>query len=342
VDTRAPSPAQTLRIVAIVFAVLIALRFLWIAHAIFIVAFLGIIAGLALSKATDWLERHRVRRALGAPATLIAVLALLIAIGTWTAPTVKTQLKQLTAEAPQTLRTLEERFGLAQKDNVLIANVGKELRGLTKFLFPVISSVLGAVAGIVIILFIAVYIAAQPDLYREGILHLIPKRGRPRAEETLDTLRDTLRQWLLARLMAMVIIGTLTGIALGLMRVKGAAALGLLAGVMELIPFFGPFISAIPAIGIALVDSPQKALGVVALYVVMQQLEGNVITPIILEKRLDIPPVLTVISVSAMSVVFGVIGMLIAEPLLAATLVVAKMLYVQDVVGDDVTIGKHG
>ena len=329
-----------LRAVAIFFGVLIALRFLWIAHAIFIIGFLGIIAGLAISKATDWLEQHRVRRAIGAPATLIAILALLVAIGMWTFPTVREQVTQLTSELPQTMRSIEQRLGLAQKDNVFIANLGKELRSLTKFLFPVISSVLGAIAGLVIILFIAVYIAVQPELYRNGILHLIPQDARLRAEETLDTLRDTLRQWLLARLMAMVIIGTLTGLGLALMRVKGAAALGVIAGFMELIPFFGPFISAIPAIGIALVDSPQKALGVMALYVVMQQLEGNVITPLILEKRLDVPPVLTVLAVSAMSVVFGVIGMLIAEPLLAATLVITKMLYVQDVVGDDVKIGK--
>ncbi len=100
-------------------------------------------------------------------------------------------------------------------------------------------------------------------------------------------------------------------------------------------------VSAIPAIGIALVDSPQKALWVVGLYILMQQLEGNVITPVLLERRLDVPPVLTIVVVAAFGVVFGVIGMLIAEPLLAAILVTTKLLYVQDVVGDDVSIGKE-
>ena len=92
-------------------------------------------------------------------------------------------------------------------------------------------------------------------------------------------------------------------------------------------------------IGVALLDSPQKALYVVILYIVMQQLEGNVITPLLLEKRLDIPPVLTVVTVAALGVVFGVIGMLIAEPLLAAVLVTTKMLYVNDAVGDEVKVG---
>jgi predicted PurR-regulated permease PerM len=141
-----------------------------------------------------------------------------------------------------------------------------------------------------------------------------------------------------ARLIAMVAIGIITTVALVALDVKAAIALGLLAGLLELIPFFGPIMSALPAIGIALADSPQKGLYVLILYILLQQIEGNLITPLILERRLDIPPVLTILAVSALGVVFGVLGMLIAEPLLAVCLVTAKMLYVQDVVGDDVKI----
>src|SRR6185295_15346775 len=103
--------------------------------------------------------------------------------------------------------------------------------------------------------------------------------------------------------------------------------------------FFGPIASAIPAIGVALIESPEKALWVAGLYLVVQQLEGNVLTPLLLRQRLDIPPVLTVVTVAALGVVFGVIGMLIAEPLLATVLVTTKMLYVNDVVGDEVNVG---
>jgi predicted PurR-regulated permease PerM len=228
-----------------------------------------------------------------------------------------------------------------QQQGGLTAQIGRELRNATKFLFPIITSVFGAIGGLVIVLFLAMYIAATPGMYREGLRHLIPHRYRDRGDDLLDALRDTLRQWLIARAMAMVIIGVVTGGALALIGVKGAAALGVLAGIMEFVPFFGPIISAIPAIGIALVDSPQKALWVIGLYLFVQQLEGNVVTPLLLKKRLDIPPVLTVVAVSALGVVFGVLGMLIAEPLLAAVLVTTKLLYVQDVVGDEVKLGKE-
>ena len=325
-----------LRVVAIVFGVLIALRFLWIAHAIFFVTFLGILLGLAVSKATDWLEEHRVRRAIGAPATLFAGIALIVALTALVAPSVTEQTGEIRRELPQALKTLEQKFGDVPIAANVAALIARELRGFTRLLFPMISGVVGAAGGLIIVLFIAMYVAIEPRLYRTGLLHLVPHRHRKRAEEVLAALRDALRQWLVARLMAMVIVGLISGLGLFALGVKSAAALGLFAGLLELIPFFGPFVAAIPAIGIALADSPQKAFGVLLLYTAIQQLEGNLITPLILERRLHVPPVLTIVAVSSMGIVFGVLGMLVAEPILAATLVVTKMLYVQDVVHDDV------
>ncbi|HEX2834829.1 MAG TPA: AI-2E family transporter [Thermoanaerobaculia bacterium] len=350
------STKTALRAAAVVLGLIFALQFLWIARAIFIVTFLGVLLGLAVARAADHLERLRIKRAFGAPLVILLGLGLLIGIGAFTAPTIREQTRELTRELPKSVEEIDRWLDRTpakailgnpqpagasqQKREGLAAQLGHELRGATKFLFPILSSTFAAAAGVIIVLFIAMYIGATPGLYREGLLHLVPQRNRERAEEVVSTLRDTLRQWLIARLLAMVAIGVITGVGLALLQVKGAAALGLLAGLLEFIPFFGPFASAVPAIGIALVDSPQKALYVAILYLVVQQLEGNVITPLLLEKRLDIPPVLTVVAVSALGVVFGVLGMLIAEPLLAVVLVTTKMLYVQDVVGDDVKVGK--
>jgi predicted PurR-regulated permease PerM len=382
------SARTALKVTAIVFAVLIALRFLWIAHAIFIVTFLGVLLGLALGRVVDFLEKHKVRRGIGAPVTLLVLLGMLFGLGAMVAPAIKKQSGEIAQELPKAIDQIEKKLGNSKASKALglspqtkpaapqqggqpqgqpqggqqqqggakppeqqggakpqeqhgglSSQLGKEVRGATKFLFPIISSVFGAVGGVIIVLFIAMYIAADPGLYRQGLVHMVPHKSRARANEVLVTLAKTLQQWIIARGIAMVAIGLITGIGLALLNVKGAAALGVLAGLLELIPFFGPFVSAIPAIGIALVDSPQKAVAVIVLYIIIQQLEGNVITPLILEKKLDIPPVLTVVGVSAMGIVFGVLGMLVAEPLLAAVLVLTKMLYVQDVVGDDVKVG---
>lgn len=383
------SARAALRVTAIVFAVLIALRFLWFARAIFIVTFLGILLGLALSRAVDFLERARIRRGLAAPLVLFVVVGLVAALGAAIAPSLRTQTRELSTELPKAVGAVErwlnqtpakaliqppapgqqpapaasgsgdssrnqprstpqqepqQKAGEQQPgeadEGALASQLSREFRGATRFLFPIVSSFFGAIGGLVIVLFIAMYIAAEPNLYRKGILHLVPHRHRSEATDLLATLGTTLRQWLIARLIAMVLIGVITGAALAALDVKAAAALGVLAGLLEFVPFFGPIASAVPAIGVALVDSPQKALWVVFLYIVLQQLEGNVITPLLLEKRLDIPPVLTVFSVAALGMVFGVIGMLVAEPLLAVVLVTTKMLYVNNVVGDDVAVGK--
>jgi predicted PurR-regulated permease PerM len=383
VDIRSISPRAALTAAAIAIALLIAMRFLWVVRTVFIVTFFGVLLGLALSRATDFLERLHLKRAIGAPLVMLAALLLLTALGVMLASPLRTQLRNLSKELPKAIQTLERRvrgtpaqqiFDSAAANqraaqqtkqqpqsnvsgnsdpsgkagdsaagalqNGLLRVLGRELRGLVQYLFPVLSSTFGALAGLVIVIFIAIYIAIAPGLYKQGMLHLVPHPARPRAQEVLETLGVTLRQWLIARLIAMVLIGLITGVGLGLIGVPGALALAVLAGLLELIPFFGPIVAAIPALAIAFTQSPQMGLGVAALYLLVQQIEGNVITPVILKRRLDIPPVLTIVAVSVLGVALGVLGMLLAEPLLAAILVIVKMLYVQDVVGDPVTVGK--
>ena len=345
--------ATAFRVAAIVFGLLIALRFLWIAHAIFIVTFLGVLLGLAVSRAVDLLEKVHFKRGIAAPLVVLVGLGALIGVGALMAPSLRDQTRQLSSELPKLVdqadrwlqrtpaKALVQQPPQQKQQSGLGAQLGKELRNSVQFLFPIVSSIFGAVGGFVLVIVIAIYVAAEPGMYRQGMLHLVPHSRRDRAEEYVDTLATTLRQWLVARLMAMVLIGLITGGGLALLGVKGAAALGLLAGLLEFVPFFGPIVSAVPAIGVALLDSPQKALYVLILYLIVQQLEGHVITPLLLKKRLDIPPILTVVAVAALGVVFGVIGMLIAEPLLAVVLVTTKMLYVNDVVGDEVKVGKQ-
>lgn len=389
VTIRSIASGTALRVAAIVLGLLIALQFLWIARALFIVTFLGVLLGLAVARAVDLLEKAHIKRGIAAPLVVLVVLGLFAGLGALTAPMIRDQTRELMKELPKSAQEIDrwlsrtpakallagggttgaqaqpqqkppqpadskaaeaeapknapaspQASGAGSKGG-LTSQLGRELRGATKFLFPILSSTFAALGGAIIVIFIAMYIGASPGLYRDGILHLVPKAKRPRAREVLSTLSDTLRQWLIARLLAMLAIGTITGAGLALLGVKGAVALGVLAGLLEFVPFFGPFVSAVPAIGIALVDSPSKALSVALLYLVVQQLEGNVVTPLLLKRRLDIPPVLTVVAVAALGVVFGVLGMLIAEPLLAATLVVTKMLYVEDVVGDEVSVGKE-
>ena len=222
-------------------------------------------------------------------------------------------------------------------------SLAHQLGAASHYLFSVVSSTVAVGAGLLLITFIAIYVGAEPELYHRGLLRLVPIRGRKRAEEVLAAIATTLRKWLLAQLLAMLSIGAVTTIVLLLLGVKAALVLGLIAGLLEFIPTVGPLLSAIPAIAMGFLDSPQKALFVAIAYIGIQFLENHVLIPLLMKQGVDLPPVLTILGQAAMAIVFGFLGLLVAVPLIATAVVAIKMLYVEDVIGEPATVprGSH-
>jgi predicted PurR-regulated permease PerM len=211
-----------------------------------------------------------------------------------------------------------------------------QLGAVSRYLFSFLSSTVAVLAGIVLLLFLSIYIGASPDLYRRGLLHMVPRRGRAKADEVLTAIAMTLRRWLLSQLVAMVVIGVVIYVVLSLLHVRAALALGILAGLFEFIPMLGPILSGAPAVAMGLLDSPQKALFVLIAYVAVQFFENHILIPMLMKEGVDLPPVVTLIGLALMSLIFGFLGMLVAVPFLAAVMVAVKLLYVNDVVGDEV------
>jgi len=226
--------------------------------------------------------------------------------------------------------------GAPSATSTLKQKLGQQMSGISRYLFPFLTSTIAAVAGIVIIMFLAIYIGAEPELYHRGLMHLFPHGSRARAGEVLTAMATVLRKWLVTQLIAMVVIGVVTTIALLILDVKAAFALGVLAGLLEFIPTVGPILSAIPAVAMAFLDSPEKAITVGLVYLAIQQLENILLIPMLMKGGMDIPPVLTILAQSLLALLFGFLGLMVAVPLLAATMVGVKMLYVEDVVGDQV------
>jgi predicted PurR-regulated permease PerM len=212
--------------------------------------------------------------------------------------------------------------------------IGKQFSSVTKYVFPFLSSTLAAFAGMLIVVFLSIYIAADPELYRQGIMHLFPHGARERAGEVLTAMAAVLRKWLVTQLIAMATIFAITTIVLLVLRVKAALALGVLAGLLEFIPTIGPILSSLPAIAMGFLDSPEKALYVIVAYTGIQFVENHLLIPLLMKGGIDLPPALTIMSQALMALVFGFLGLMCAVPLLAASMVCVKMLYVEDVVGD--------
>jgi predicted PurR-regulated permease PerM len=223
-------------------------------------------------------------------------------------------------------------------DGPLSDRLGRQVSGVAKYLFPFLSSTFAVFAGIILIIFLAIYIAAEPDVYHGGLMHLFPHHARKRAGEVLSAVATVLRKWLVTQLIAMLVIGTITTVILVLLDVKAAFALGALAGLLEFVPTIGPLLSAIPAVAMGFLDSPDKALAVAIAYGAIQFLENHLLIPLLMKGGVNIPPALTVVSQALMAMLFGFLGLMVAVPLLAAIMVPVKMLYVEGVVGDEMAV----
>jgi predicted PurR-regulated permease PerM len=201
--------------------------------------------------------------------------------------------------------------------------------GISRYLFPFAKSTVAAVGGFLLIIFLSIYLAADPDLYRRGVLALLPARRRELAGQVMDRIAVVLRKWLVTQLIAMAVIGTASTIALVVLHVKAAFALGLLAGLFEFMPTVGPILSAIPAIAMGFLDSPEKALLVGIVYVVIHFSESHVLIPLLMKGGVNLPPALTVVTQALLAVVFGFLGLMVAVPMLATVLVIVRALYVE-------------
>lgn len=198
----------------------------------------------------------------------------------------------------------------------------------------VFSTAFGALAGLLVVLLTGLFFAGSPETYRNGFLRLLPVRNRPRVAEVLDEAAHALRWWILGQLVSMAVVGSLVTVGLWFLGVPLAPVLGLISALCTFVPYLGPIVSAIPGLLIAWSVSPLLLLYAFILYVVVENLEGSVITPLIQQRAVKLPPGLTIGAQMLAGIVWGVLGIIFATPLLAAAMVVVKRLYVEDVLGD--------
>lgn len=191
-----------------------------------------------------------------------------------------------------------------------------------------LSSATMSVASFLIVFFGGIFLAVQPRLYGIGFLKLIPPARRRIVADAMEDSERALRLWLKGQLWAMILIFLLTWAGLNLIGVPSALVLGLVSGVLEFIPYAGAITSSIPAILVGLAQSPNTALWVIALYVIVHHVEAYVIQPVIQQYAVEIPAVITLFCLLAFGLLFGFIGILLAAPLAVVAFVLVKRLYV--------------
>ena len=199
----------------------------------------------------------------------------------------------------------------------------------------IFSSTLGVLANTVLVICLGLYLAVAPTAYLAGVVRLFPKHRRPRMTEVWNAVGDTLRRWLVGRAVLMVVNGVMTAAGLWLLGIPLALTLGTIAGLLNFVPNIGPIIAGVPAVLIAWTMGPMPALYVLILYIVLQSLDGYVLTPLIQQRTVSLAPALTIAAQLLFGVLAGTMGLLLATPLTAAALVLITKLYLEDVLGDE-------
>lgn len=196
---------------------------------------------------------------------------------------------------------------------------------------PFFTGAFGALTNLVIVVFVGIYLAAQPRPYLRAMMALVPPRSRARAWHVLETLGNMLGRWLIGKAISMLIIGTVTSVSLYLLDIPLALVLGLIAGLLNFIPYIGPVIAGVPAVLIAFSQSPADGGYTLVVFTMIHVLEGYLLIPLIERRTIALPPALTIVMQVLLGSMAGLTGAALATPLTAVIVVLVAMLYVQDV-----------
>ncbi|HYG37916.1 MAG TPA: AI-2E family transporter [Cytophagales bacterium] len=273
----------------------------------------------------------------------ISILGVMIVIGLaalFIAPSVSDQAQKLSQEIPKSVEKLKQQAkGNKAFEDVLSGSFDpqsfmKKQGGWAKKAFGALTTTLGVLADIYVIFFIGLFFTVSPNPLINGIVSLFPLSRRDRAREVLGAIGKSLKKWLMAKLLSMTVVGVLTTIGLSILGIPLAFVLGLIAGLLSFIPNFGPIIALIPAILVAFSQGANQALYVALLYIGIQALESNFITPFIQKNMVSIPMALILIAQIVLGVFSSGLGLILATPIAVTFIVLVKMVYVQDVLGD--------
>lgn len=330
--SRAAEPAFTRKVLITVGIVILAL-FLWKLAPVLMLAFGGVVMAAAIRAGAVPLAR-RLHISETIAVSIVTALAIVLLLGGayLFGQRVAEEAQALWAALKDAWAKFEEftaRFPVVQEALVSMRQ-GTDSDAVAKVAKGTVT-VFGAFADVILVMFLAAYLAVSPRTYRDGLVRLMPPSVRPRVGEALDESGAALRKWLIGQLGAMVAVGLLTGIGLWAIGVPLAIPLAVLMMLLDFVPVIGPFIAAFPGVLIAFSQSPQLALYAAMVYFGVQFFEGHVIMPLAQKWAVALPPAMALLGIVGFGVVFGLIGVLFAMPLLVVAMVMVQKLYIETI-----------
>lgn len=304
----------------------------------FLLVFAGIFFSVLLNFSSCWITgKTGVKYGLALFFVLLFIVALLYLTIILIGPSMVDQIKDMSESLPRSLKDLRERLGETTMGQHIFEELPNDLGALIEDRGQVLSRIvgsfsttIGAIANFFIIIVTGIFLASTPAIYVNGFIRLFPLHFRARLKEVMQKTQKTLSLWMLAKLISMLVVGVFTAIGLESLGMPMPYALALLAALFSFIPNIGPYLALTPAVLIALMQGGNMFIYVLILYFGIQIVESYLITPMIEKKMVHLPPALTLFWMVLLGIVTGILGLIMATPILAALIVIIEELYVKD------------
>ncbi len=309
---------------------------IWFLSDVLLLTFAGVLlAVLVRSISTPLKTKLRVSEGVALSLSGAVILAILVSGLVLFGAQIAGQFNQLLTVLPEAANRILAELGVTRVQDML---TGTAVGNVLTTAYEWTTAIVSIASGLVFVIFTGIYLALDPIPYRSGFILLFPRRVQPLIEETVDDAGRALSLWIGGQLIAMLMVGVMTALGLWLIGLSSALALGFIAGLADFVPIVGPITAAIPGLLVASGQGFDMVLWTLAVYVIVQQIESNIIVPIVVGNAVKIPPAVGLFAVIALGVLFGPLGVLFAYPLAVVADVAVRRLYIRETLGENVEI----
>lgn len=302
---------------------------------IVLAALIGVGLGVIIQPVMDSLQRRmKIPRPLGAVLLFFGMLGLMAGVSLLLYLVVSDQLVPLISDLPGYVETVKKKALEFSHDNRWLrsqiegVNVGGAVNNAFQALLRGLRIGAATLGGLFFVLAVALFLATGATHYRDGLVSLFPAYARERVREVMSQCARTLRQWTVAQGITMACVAGATSIGLLIIGIDYWLAFGIIAGLLDIVPYFGPFLSAFGMLIVTLGSQPDKAVWVLLMFVIIQQIESNLIVPIVMKGQIELPPIYLMTLMLFMGHWFGILGIFTAPPIFAVIRTIFHMSYI--------------
>lgn len=341
----------TTRWVLIAILVIILLVAAWVIRGILLLTLASVILVVLFTMPIRFLMRRGMRRAPAIILSLMFIAFLVVGLAATALPELFRQFTILmTDNIPQGIQTLVDRYltsgalleqfpFLEDVDfqnilNTISVQLASAIGQLGVTVLPVLGGVADTILSILIVIFLSIYLLADPQMHQEGLIRLFPISYRYRVREIFARLDHTLRGWLRATIISMAFVGLATWLGLALLGIEQAVALGVLAGLLSFIPNFGPIIALVPSIAVGILQTPESIGWIVVIIYGVSFVQSQIFTPLLVAGSIKLPAVMVLLGQIIAGAFLGFLGIMLAVPITAILTVLVQEVYIKDILGD--------